>query len=101
MLSNFTKALKASQSHYLRPQVAMFSNEYTLLSKIRLKQKFHNNRNIPDLFKNSQSDDYVSLSNLIHFTLIIVANRLEDTSAMTQTKLRICLTRWICHPSIN
>ena len=74
MLSNVTKALKASQSHYLRPQVAMFSNEYASLSKIRLKQKFHNNRNVPDLFKNSQSDDYVSdYQSYSHFTLTIVS----------------------------
>lgn len=34
-----------------------FSNS---LKTLELKKKFHNNRNVPDLFKNSKTDDYVS-----------------------------------------
>jgi len=58
MLQNLSKAYKNSQT-LIRPQYAMFSFELQSLRKLHLKKKFHNNRNVPDLFKNSGTDDYV------------------------------------------
>ena len=36
------------------------SAETSSFKALELKQKFHNNRNVPELFKNSTTDDYVS-----------------------------------------
>jgi hypothetical protein len=58
------------------------------MKDLQLKHKFHNNRNVPWLFKNSATDDYVSM--------VLADNcfRSEDTWATTPKKSKPCWTLW-------
>ena len=40
------------------------------LASLEIRVKFNQNRNVPNLFKNSHTDDYVSLSSLKSLILI-------------------------------
>jgi hypothetical protein len=42
----------------LRPQLTSFASGNN--KSLDLDKKFHNNANVPDIFKNSKTDDYVS-----------------------------------------
>ena len=61
MLSAIRKQIQLSSSLNSLARKTM-----SVENKFSLKKKFHNNRQVPTLFKNSTTDDYVSfISNLI------------------------------------
>lgn len=94
MLSNFSKVYKTS---LVKPQYAMFSFELQSKNKLHLKRKFHNNKNVPDLFKNSKTDDYVSQ---FHWVTLFIF-RSEGTSVMIDMRRNRCLNRLVCLPSTS
>jgi hypothetical protein len=60
MITSLAKQLRTSNLIQFS-QLRTLSTQAAALEKLNLKKKFHGNKNVPDLFKNSKTDDYVSL----------------------------------------
>jgi hypothetical protein len=69
MISSLTKQFRTSNLIQFS-QLRTLSTQAVTLEKLNLKKKFHGNKNVPDLFKNSKTDDYVSLK-LIYINYLL------------------------------
>lgn len=81
--------LKKTNALLGQTQVRSMASNTLRMKDLDLKHKFHNNRNVPWLFKNSATDDYVRTvpADNIFF-------RSEDTWATTPKKSKPCLSLW-------
>jgi len=59
MISSLTKQLRTSKLIQIT-QLRTLSTQAAAIQQLNLKKKFQGNKNVPDLFKNSKTDDYVS-----------------------------------------